>query len=163
MRKLLLAARVALAVALFLLLLVALTHPGRVAAKTLLLLPDMFPNSPLRPLTWVTGTPKVEEYNYDFSVGHVDSDVYLPAAGGRHGALILLLGAVGYPRRDPALVRFADGLSRAGAVVMIPESRNLQQGDILPSAVDGLLGAVAYLRTRPEVHPERVGFFGFSE
>jgi len=74
----------------------------------------------------------------------------------------LLLGAVGYPRRDPALVRFADGLSRAGAVVMIPESSNLQQGDILPGEVDGLLQAVAYLRARPEVDPARVGFLGFS-
>ena len=162
MRKLLLAARLALAVTLISLVLVALTHPGRVAAKTLLLLPDMFPNSPLRPLAWVTGSPRVEEYNYDFSEGHVDSDVYLPPVGGRHGALILLLGAVGYPRRDPALVRFADGLSRAGAVVMIPESSNLQQGDILPGEVDGLLQAVAYLRTRPEVDPARVGFLGFS-
>jgi acetyl esterase/lipase len=161
-RGLLLATRVAVAVALVSLLLVVLTHPGRVAAKTLLLLPDMFPNSPLRPLAWVTGPPRVEEYNYDFSVGHVDSDVYLPAAGGRHGALILLLGAVGFPRRDPALVRFADGLSRAGAVVLIPESSNLQQGDILPGEVDGLLQAVTYLRARPEVDPERVGFLGFS-
>lgn len=145
-----------------LVLLPLLTHPGRVAAKTLLLLPDMFPTSPVRPLTWVSGPPRLEEQTFDWPTGRIDADVYLPAAGGRHGAIILLLGAVGFPRRDPALVRFADGLSRAGAVVMIPESANLQNGDILPTEVEGLMMAVEYLRARPEVDPERVGFLGFS-
>lgn len=155
-------ARLTLVPALLAALLLALTHPGWVATRTVLLLPDMFPTSPLRPLTWVTAAPRVEEYNYDFPAGHIDSDVYVPASGGRHGAVIVLLGAVGFPRRDPTLVRFADGLSRAGAVVMIPESSNLQQGDILPDEVDGLLQAVTYLRARPEVDPGRVGFLGFS-
>jgi dienelactone hydrolase len=156
------AARVVVALGLVALALVILVHPLRVGAKTLMLLPDLFPGSPVRPLTWVTPEPRVEEYNFDFSAGHVDSDVYLPSSPGRHGAVIVLLGAVGYPRRDPALVRFANGLSRAGAVVMIPESSNLQQGEILPGEVDGLLQAVSYLRSRPEVEPDRVGFLGFS-
>lgn len=138
------------------------THPGRVAVKTVLLLPSMFPNAPVRPLEWLTAAPRREEYSYDIPGGHVDSDVYRPVGGGRHGAVIVLLGAVGYPRRDPALVRFAEGLSRAGAVVMVPESSNLQQGEIRPEEIEGLLHAVAYLRARPEVDPERVGFIGFS-
>jgi acetyl esterase/lipase len=145
-----------------LLLAASLLPPVRVAGKTLLLLPDMFPTSPLRPLTWVTPAPRVEEYGYDFPGGRVDSDIYLPAGSGRHGALILLLGAVGYPRRDPTLVRFADGLARAGTVVMVPESSNLQNGDLLPEEVEGLLRAVDHLRERPEVDAERVGFLGFS-
>jgi acetyl esterase/lipase len=138
------------------------SHPGRVAAKTLLLLPDMFPTSPIRPLTWLTGTPGFDEYSFQFPAGQVDADVYLPPRPGRHGAVILLLGAVGYPRRDPTLVRFADGLARAGAVVMIPESSNLQQGDILPEETEGLQAAVDYLRSRPEVDPGRIGIIGFS-
>src|SRR5215208_2023157 len=101
MRRLGRRTRFTLALGLLLLVLVGLIHPWRVAAKTLLLLPDMFPTSPVRPLTWITATPGFDEYNYDFPAGHVDSDLYLPAGGDRHGALILLLGAVGYPRRDP--------------------------------------------------------------
>ena len=154
--------RVIAALLALLIVLPLLTHPGRVAAKTLLLLPDMFPNSPVRPLTWVSGAPRLEERSFDWPGGHIDADLYLPASGGRHGALVLLLGAVGFPRRDPALVRFADGLSRAGAVVMIPESTNLQNGDILPTEVEGLILAVEHLRSRPEVDPRRVGFLGFS-
>lgn len=162
MRGLRRAARLVLLLGLLLLALGGLTHPGRVAAKTVLLLPDMFPDSPVRPLTWLTPEPRREEYNYDFSVGHVDTDIYFPSIAGRHGAVILLLGAVGFPRRHPTLERFADALSRAGAVVMIPESSNLRQGDILPGEVDGILDAVAYLGSRPEVDPERIGLLGFS-
>src|SRR5688572_2281465 len=137
-------ARAVLVLGLLAVVLGSVWQPTRVAAKTLLLLPDMFPTSPVRPLTWLTPAPRVEEYSYDFSAGHVDADIYYPGRGERHGALILLLGAVGFPRRDPTLVRFADGLSRSGAVVMIPESTTLQQGDILPEEVDGLLEAVRY-------------------
>jgi acetyl esterase/lipase len=143
-------------------LVVVFSQPGRVAVKTLLLLPDMFPGSPARPLTWLTGPPRFEEVAFDYPAGHIDADIYLPADDGPHGALILLLGAVGFPRREPTLVRFADGLSRAGAVVLIPESSNLQQGEITAGDVDGLLQAVANLRDRPEVDPTRIGFLGFS-
>ena len=58
------------------LLALGLSHPGRVAIKTLLLLPDMFPTSPVRPLTWFTPEPRREEYDYNFSVGRVESDIY---------------------------------------------------------------------------------------
>ena len=155
-------ARLALTLLVLTLLLFGLTHPGRVAVKTLLLLPDMFPTSPLRPLTWLTGPPRFEEVAFDYPAGHIDADVYLPAEGDQHGALILLLGAVGFPRRDPSLVRFADGLSRAGAVVLIPESSNLAQGVITAGDVEGLLQVVGHLRTRPDVDPTRIGFLGFS-
>ena len=31
------------------------SHPGRVAVKSLVLLPNLFPNSSVRPLNWVSG------------------------------------------------------------------------------------------------------------
>lgn len=143
-------------------LLAALTHPGRVAVKTLLLLPDLFPESPVRPLTWFTPAPVREEYRFEYPTGRVEADVYRPADDGRHGAMVLLLGARPFPKRHPALVRFADGLARAGAVVMIPESSNLLEGRILPEEREAIVQAFQLLRSRPYVDPERVGFVGFS-
>lgn len=138
------------------------SHPGQVALRTLLLLPDLFPGSPVRPLTLLSGPPTMIEHNYTIPTGTVEADVYLPAGGGRHGAMVMLLGAVGFPRRDPVLLRLADGLSRAGMVVMIPESSGLQNGVIDPREVDGLVEAVRFLAERPEVDPRRIGIFGFS-
>ncbi|MBI4494096.1 MAG: hypothetical protein HY690_15015 [Chloroflexi bacterium] len=154
-------AKSVLAVAL-LLVLALLSHPGQVAARSLLLLPDLFPDSPVRPLAWLTPSPERETLRYGYSAGQVEADVYHPAAGGRHGAAILELGARPVPKRDPLLVRFADGLARAGSVVMIPESDNLVAGRVLPQERDALVLAFQRLRAMADVDPERVGFIGFS-
>jgi pimeloyl-ACP methyl ester carboxylesterase len=95
-------------------------------------------------------------------VGRVDGDLYVPGAGGRHGALILLLGARPLGRDEPILVRFAEGLSRAGAVVMIPASSNLAAGHVPPEEVDAIVEEVALLRARDDVDPGRIGIIGFS-
>ncbi len=144
-----------------LLVALVLLPPGRVAVKVLLVLPEVFPDPPARPLTWLTAPPRREEYHYDFPGGHVDTDLYLPAGGGRHGAVVLY-GGVFALRREPTMVRFAEALSRAGAVVLVPESEGLLQGDITPAEAAGLLQAVSYLANRAEVDARRIGVFGFS-
>jgi acetyl esterase/lipase len=138
-----------------------LAPPGRLVLKTLLILPELFPEAPARPLLWVSAPPRQEEYPYRSLAGSVESDLYLPAGDGPHGAVIVYTGVFGV-RRAPALVRFGETLARSGAVVMIPESSTLQAGDISPAEVDTLLQALAYLRQRPEVDPRRIGIFGAS-
>jgi acetyl esterase/lipase len=138
-----------------------LLRPVRVAAQSLLILPEVLPDVPLRPLLWFSVPPERVEFDYESATGPVESDVYLPADGGPHGAIILYTGAFGL-RHEPAFVRFAEALARSGAVVMVPESAALRAGDIAPEEVDGLLKAVAYLRAHPRVDPARIGIFGFS-
>lgn len=138
-----------------------LTHPGRVAVKTVLLLPDAFPDAPARPLHWITAPPRHEEHGYAAPTGQVEFDLYLPASRGRHDGVILYTGAFGL-RRDPSFVRFAEALARSGAVVMVPESSALRDGEIDPREVEVILQAIDYLRGRPEVDPARIGIMGFS-
>jgi dienelactone hydrolase len=138
-----------------------LTHPGQVAGKAALMLPETFPDAPVRPLLWVTAPPQHLEVSFDSATGPLESDLYLPLGGGKHGAAILYTGAFGL-RREPAFVRFAEALARSGAVVAVPESPSLRAGDIDPKEVDGLLEVVDFLRLRPEVDPARIGIFGFS-
>ena len=153
--------RALLVVLLALLIGMAASHPGRVGIKTLLILPEALPDPPARPLLWVTRQPIREEHAFESAAGHVDVDLYLPAGGGRHGAIVLYTGAFGL-RRDLAFVQVAEGLARAGAVVMVPESEALRSGELRPEEVDTLLKAVAFLRARPEVDPARIGIAGFS-
>ena len=143
-------------------LLLLATHPGRVAVKSVLLLPEVFSAVPIRPLTWVTPTPGREAFQFDYSVGEVVGDIYAPGASGRYGACILILGARPLDRDDPILVRFAEGLSRAGAVVMVPASSNLAEGRILPEEVEAIVQEVALLEARADVDPTRIGIIGFS-
>jgi hypothetical protein len=138
-----------------------LTHPAQVAAKVALMLPETFPDAPVRPLLWTSAPPQHLEFSFDSATGPINSDLYLPSGGGEHGAVILYTGAFGL-RREPAFVRFAEALARSGAVVMVPESPALRAGDIDPEEVDGLLKVIDFLRSRPEVDPARIGIFGFS-
>lgn len=140
---------------------VVFTHPGRVALKTMLVLPELLPDMPVHPLLWVTSPPRHEEHGFESTVGHVDFDLYLPAEKGRHGAIIFYTGAFGL-RGDPSFVQAAEALARSGAVVMVPESAALRNGEILPGEVDALREELAYLRGRPEVDPNRIGIVAFS-
>ena len=128
----------------------------------MLLLPEVFSQVPVRPLTWLTPTPRQETFAFDYSVGRVEGDLYLPGAAGRHGALILILGARPVANDAPVLVRFAEGLSRIGAVVMVPASSNLAAGLVPPEEVDAIVDEVALLRARDDVDPDRIGILGFS-
>ena len=154
--------RLLLAVLGLLVLLLVASHPGRVAIKSVLLLPEVFSQVPVRPLTWLTPEPRRETFAFDYSVGRVEGDLYLPGGPGRHGALILILGARPVANDAPILVRFAEGLSRIGAVVMVPASSNLAEGLVPPEEVDAIVEQVALLRSRDDVDPARIGVLGFS-
>src|SRR5579859_835511 len=95
-----------------------LWHPARVAVQTVLLLPAIFPASPLDPLGLVTAAPSREHFAYAYAGGTVEADLYRPAGGGRHGAMVLLLGAGDLPRSDVA-VHFSDELARLGIVTLV--------------------------------------------
>jgi dienelactone hydrolase len=145
-----------------LVLLLLLTHQGRVAVQALAVLPSAVGVLPVDPLVLFTERPSREPFAFDYPSGTVEGDIYSPGRDGRHGALILILGARPVDREDPTLVRFAEGMSRLGLVVMIPSSSGLAAGRIVPEEVDAVVQEVEALRARPDVDPSRVGILGFS-
>jgi dienelactone hydrolase len=148
-----------LAIATFLL---ALTHPVRVALLALAVLPSAIGSLPIDPLVHLTPRPTRESFSFEYPAGTVEGVIFSPGRGGRHGALILILGARPVDRDDPTLVRFAEGLGRAGLVVMIPSSSGLAAGRIVLEEVDAVVGEVELLRARPDIDPTRIGLLGFS-
>jgi acetyl esterase/lipase len=144
------------------LVLLGLTHPVRVGILALAILPSAIGTLPLDPLVQLTPRPDREEFAFDYPVGTVEGDIYSPGRGGTHGAIILLLGARPVDRSEPPLVKFAEGLSRAGLVVMVPVASGLAAGRIQAEEVDALVQEVELLRARPDVDPARIGIIGFS-
>lgn len=142
--------------------LLGFTHPVRVAILALALLPSAIATLPVDPLVQLTPRPDREEFSFQYPVGAVEGDIYSPGRGGRHGAIILLLGARPVDRNEPPLVRFAEGLSRTGLVVMVPVASGLAEGRIQAEEVDALAQEVELLRARPDVDPARIGIIGFS-
>lgn len=143
-----------------LLLLLSLTHPGRIAIKAALLLPHLLPGAPLRPLEWVTPPPVHEEVSFPWDETEVPADLYRPRHPGRYGALVLSLGVNPNPR-DPLLLRLTDGLARVGVVVLIPRPGFLAQNRLDPREAEALLAGFRYLKAHPLVDDDRVGLGGF--
>ena len=138
-----------------------LLQPPRVAVQTLFLLPSMFPEPPVDPLAWLSAAPTREDLTFDYTAGVIQASVFHPAAPGRHGGIVLLLGIGDLPRSDLG-VRFAAGLARTGVVVMLPESTGLLAERLTFDEVDGLIRSYDVLLSQPDVDAARVGFIGLS-
>src|SRR4030081_638500 len=136
-------------------------HPARVAVQTLLLLPALFPSAPFDPESLVTSTPVREELSYAYAGGQVEASLFHPSGTGRHGALILLLGAGDLPRSDLAM-HFADALARLGVVTLVPESSGMLAERLTFDEVDAVRTSLNALRDEADVDVERIGLVGLS-
>ena len=142
--------------------LLAFTRPGQTALATLLLLPQVFPQTGATPIELLTERSTVEEVSFTSQGTPIQADLYRPAGAGPHGALIFYLGIQPIERRDPMLTQLADGLARIGLVVLVPELPALYSGKLDPRETAILIEAVEFLRQQPEVDPGRIGMSGFS-
>lgn len=139
----------------------ALWHPARVAVQALLLLPALFPSAPFDPLGLLTAPPIREQYAYPYAGGTVEADLYRPAGGDHHGAMMLLLGAGDLPRSDVA-VHFADALARLGIVVLVPESSGMLAERLTFDEVDAVRTSLDVLSRQADVDTQRIGLLGLS-
>jgi hypothetical protein len=146
---------------LLLVVVVLVWHPARVAAQALVLLPALFPNAPVDLLVSFTPKPTSSEHRFPYSAGTVEATIYHPSESGRHGAIILILGAGDLPRSDLA-VRFAEALARLGVVVMLPNSTGLMEERLTFAEIEALRGTFDLLVSQPDVDPERAGFVALS-
>jgi hypothetical protein len=142
--------------------LVALTlwHPARVAVQAVLLLPALFPAAPVDLLA-LAPPPTRTEHSLMYPGGQIHVDLFHPAGGGRHGAMVLLLGAGDTPRSDLA-VRFADALARSGVLAALPQSDGLLAERLTFDEVDGIRAELDLLAAQPDVDVSRIGILGLS-
>jgi hypothetical protein len=157
-----LGARLAILLALGCLALLVGTHAGRTGVRTLLFLPEMFPNTPLRPITLVSTPPVCEAITLAYADTTAVGDLCYPPGDGRYGAIVLSLGVHPLERDDPFLVRLHDGLARTQLAVLRLQSPDLSAGRIVPREADLLVAAFQTLQAHPRVDATRIGLAGFS-
>ena len=101
-------------------LLTLVTPQGRTVVRTALFLPQILPGLPMKPQEWFSGHPSRLEVSFPLESGLGLADLYLPPKNGQHSAIMLFLGVNPAGRDDSRVVSLAEGLARAGSVVMIP-------------------------------------------
>jgi pimeloyl-ACP methyl ester carboxylesterase len=125
---------------------------------TALLLPEMLNLGGPRPLVLVSGAPTRRELR----IAGADADLYRPAGGGEHGAVVLTLGVHPVDKREPVVVRLAEGLARVGLAVLVVQSDALVADRIEPGEPENLVAAFERLAAEPGVAGRRIGLVGFS-
>jgi len=138
---------------------VLVSHEGRVAVRTGFVVADALTEGG-RPAPPFTSEPIEETVTYPYVGGSAAATLHRPQAPGRHGAVIFVLG-INPDLNDALLQRFARLLARQGVVVLVAQPVHLQNGQITPQEVEGLIGAFQFLRAAPYVEPKRVGYAGF--
>ena len=138
------------------------TSYGRTAVTSAFFLPDMMGRLPVRPVTWATDRPVVEHITLNYGSYQMPADIYRPGSGGQHGAMILSPGAPPLEPDDSRLVRLAGDVSRAGFVMLVPYSPDLEDEMIYPREVEAQIAAFEYLKAQPYVDPAKIGYIGIS-
>lgn len=138
-----------------------LVGPVNLALRTALLIPQVFPTAPVRPLSYFTPQPLVKTIEIEWPGGSALADLYRPNDNRVHGALIIFLGVAQAPRDDPRIVRLGEGFARIGVVTLMPESPSLAAGRISEEAIEEIIAAFEYLSELAYVDPDRIGIVGF--
>jgi len=139
----------------------AISPLGRYAILAALLLPHFFPGAVPRPLRVFTPAPSVRTIQVPGAPGRMVADIYEPGSGGRHPAMVLMLGVNPLPRGHEQVTTLADGIARSGIVAVVAESDALLAGEIRPEEVDNLVALYQYLEQQASVDAESIGFAGF--
>ena len=143
-----------------LLVLIAATPQGRVGVRTLLFLPQVLPAIPVKPQQWVTRAPTRTQIEFPLATGVGVADLYVPAGSGKHSAVLFFMGVVPPDRDERRIVALAEGLARAGMVVMLPWLDTQTENRIIPHDIDSLVRAFQHLHALEQVDPDRVGVGG---
>ena len=149
-------------------LFVVFQHPLATHAKTLLLLSQALPQSPVKPLNLVTAAPMHTQLQLESPHGPIVADLLVPTS--RFGraqdhtqpALIFAMGVRIADEDRPILLAFAETMARLGHVVLWPRSEPLDRGEALPEEPATFVTAVRYLQGLDQVDQERISIFGIS-
>src|SRR3990167_7212787 len=67
---------------------------GRPVLKTLLLVPEVVPNFPIRPLKFFSREPTIEEITLKVGDKDIKADLYKPNDNKKHPAVVFTLGTI---------------------------------------------------------------------
>ncbi len=106
----------------------------------------------------LTRAPRSESVTVD----GVPLEFVTPARKGPHPAFVFVNGAHPQRRREPIVGKVADGLGRAGFVVVVPDLPGLGEGELSPRTLEAAIRVVEWTARRDEVAGAEVALCGVS-
>jgi pimeloyl-ACP methyl ester carboxylesterase len=110
---------------------------------------------------WATRVLTDEPRAADVMLGGVPALVVLPGGVGPWPPVVFVNGVTERGRRHPDVRRLADGLARAGFLVVVPDPPGLAAGELSPATLEGVVAAAKTMLADPNAHDE-VALIGVS-
>ena len=129
-------------------------------ARAVIVLSSLLQTPVLTPaVDHLTGEPRFE----DGSIAGYPALIVRPDAGqGPWPTLFFVNGAVPEGRELPEVRRLAEGLARAGYMVVVPDLPGLKSGEITPETVSGTIEVAQAVSKQPDTRDGQVGLVGVS-
>lgn len=106
----------------------------------------------------LTRRPRAES----IEIAGIPTELVKPAGTGPWPAFVLVTGAHPLRRREPIVMKVAEGLGRAGFVVVVPDLPGLGEGEITPRTVESTVRVVQWTAQREEVARGHIVLCGAS-
>jgi pimeloyl-ACP methyl ester carboxylesterase len=113
-------------------------------------------------VTWVVEGITDEPRFVDASVAGNPAFVAKPRGEGPWPALFFVNGVVAEGRGLPEVRRLAEGLARAGYLVVVPDLPGLRRGEIGPATVHETVEVARAVSERPDARGGKIGLVGVS-
>jgi acetyl esterase/lipase len=131
----------------------------RAAKRALIVLSGLLDLKLLNPaVNALTRRPRAESVE----IAGVPTELVTPSGTGPWPAFVLVTGAHPLRRREPIVMKVAEGLGRAGFVVLIPDLPGLGEGQISPRTVESTVRVVEWTAQREEVAGGHIVLCGAS-
>jgi pimeloyl-ACP methyl ester carboxylesterase len=113
-------------------------------------------------LRWVVAVVTAEPRVTETIVAGAPSTVVRPGEGGRWPAVVFVNGATRAGRHHPQVERLAQGLARAGFLVVVPDLPGLRAGEITRATTTATTRVAEATAARPDIRGGRVALYGVS-
>jgi|SRR3989344_780688 len=145
---------------LILIVAVIITPWGRAFYKTLIILPEFIPNSPIKTTNLLTRKPAIKEVEFESEDRTIYADIWYPNSSGKHPAAVLHLG-VDIDRKDTRAQKLANAFARSGIITLVPNIPSLGKRRVLAEAKSDLVASFEYAKSLPNTKQAKIGFIGF--
>ena len=139
---------------------VIITPWGRAFYKTLVILPEFIPNSPVKTINLMTPKPVIQEVVFNSGQRQIYADLWLPKKKGKFPAAVLHLG-IDIDRKDPRVQKLANVFARSQVAILVPNIPSLGSRRVLAEGKDDLIASFEYLKSIPNTKEDKLGFVGF--
>src|SRR4030042_3792273 len=120
-----------------------LTPFGKPFSKTLLLVPEVIPRFPIRPLNYLSREPQIQTIEFVSGERKIIADIYRLRDNKKHPAIVISLGVLATSDSSD-LFKLKKAFSRLGYVVVIPEFPDLISGFVWTDSVEILVSSAEY-------------------